>query len=388
MGSKLDDFISQIKKSGIEIDLNQFAKIKNPLMIDIREPDEVKSGIIPGAQVIPRGQLELKIEELAKDPETTIVVYCAGGMRSALAVESLKKMGFVSCFSLAGGIKAWKDKGMALEWLPSVDSLDTERYAAQMRLPQVGEAGQLRLKNARVLIIGAGGLGSPVAFYLAAAGVGTIGLIDDDVVDRSNLQRQILHTTDRVGMAKVDSAKLTLQQLNPLIKIKTYNKRLSRDNVDEIFKDYDIIVDGCDNFQTRYLVNDACLNHKKINVHGSVFWLQGQVSLFCHEQGPCYRCLYPTPPSADMAPNCAEAGVLGVLPGTIGLLEATEVIKFILGTGTSLLNRLLIFDALDLEFKELKLRKNPDCPACSSRDRLHYQDIDEYCTTGVTDGEP
>lgn len=380
MGTHLQNHINSLRTEVSEIQAQQLSQSDEFLRIDVRENDEVESGLIPQSIHIPKGLLELKIEEIAPEPERHIILYCAGGNRSLMAAQSLKQMGYKNVFSLSGGIKAWKDAGLPLEQKIKFQKIDVDRYRTQMRLPQVGEAGQNKLSQAKVLIIGAGGLGSPVAYYLAAAGVGTIGLMDDDVVDKGNLQRQILHTTDRIGLAKVESAKLTLQQLNPQIKIKTYQERLNVENVDLIFPDYDLIVDGCDNFQTRYLVNDACLNHGKINVHGSVFWFQGQASVFCHADGPCYRCLYPMAPNAELAPNCADAGVLGVLPGTIGLIEATEVLKLILGAGRSLVERLIVYDALDLEFRELNIRKDPNCPACSDRTRkLKYQMVNDEC---------
>ncbi len=380
MGTQLQNHIKSLRNEVSEIQAQHLAQSNEFMRIDVREQDEVESGLIPQALHIPKGLLEMKIEEMAPELERKIILYCAGGNRSLMAAQSLKQMGYKNIFSLSGGIKAWKDAGLPLEQKPTFQKIDIDRYRTQMRLPQVGEAGQHKLSQAKVLIIGAGGLGSPVAYYLAAAGVGTIGLMDDDVVDKSNLQRQILHTTDRIGLAKVESAKLTLQQLNPQIKIHIYQERLTEENVDRIFPQYDLIVDGCDNFQTRYLVNDACLNHGKVNVHGSVFWFQGQASVFCHADGPCYRCLYPMAPHAELAPNCADAGVLGVLPGAIGLIEATEVLKLILGAGRSLVQRLLVYDALDMEFRELKIRKDPKCPACSDRKKkLSYQVVKDEC---------
>lgn len=377
MAENLQQRLSAIRKQIREVEPDE---LTGRMIFDVRESDEVSSGKIPDAITVPRGLLELKIEELVPSRATAIAIYCAGGTRSLLAAADLAQMGYHDVVSLAGGIKRWKDTGRGLEKTGLLSAGDQQRYAAQLRLPQVGEAGQAKLRAAKVLIVGAGGLGSPVAFYLAAAGVGTIGLIDDDVIDASNLQRQILHTTDRIGLAKVDSAQLTLKNLNPGIQIKTYKSRLDIGNVDEVIPDYDIIVDGCDNFQTRYLVNDACLNHRKLNVHGSVFWFEGQASVFCAPDGPCYRCLFEEAPSAELAPNCAEAGVLGVLPGSIGLLEATEVIKLILGIGTSLVGRLLTYDALAAEFREMKIRKNPNCSACSQPGRIAYQTVAESCS--------
>ncbi|MBC7465411.1 MAG: molybdopterin-synthase adenylyltransferase MoeB [Bdellovibrio sp.] len=355
------------------------ASLDQVKLIDIREESEWLDGKIPTAETVPRGFLELRIENIAPKRDQAIVLYCAGGTRSVLAAQSLIEMGYTQVRSLDDGIKGWKDQGQALEALPRIDLSYQQRYSAQMRLPQVGLEGQKKLSAAKVLIVGAGGLGSPAAFYLAAAGVGTIGIIDDDVVDLSNLQRQILHTTDRVGLSKVDSAQMTLKNLNPNLQINAYKMRLTDKNIDQILPEYDVIVDGCDNFDTRFLVNDACLKHKKVNVHGSIFWFEGQATVFCAKDGPCYRCLHPERPTADMAPNCAEAGVLGVLPGIIGLIEATEVIKLILGLGVSLVGRLLLYDSLQMEFRELNVRKNKDCVACGNPENIKYQKASTAC---------
>lgn len=349
-------------------------------IIDVREEDELQAGVIPTATHIPRGVLELRIEAVVPDRSTSIVIYCAAGTRSALAAHSLMELGYRNVRSLEDGIKGWKDQGFSLLKISPRSSSRKQRYNAQTLLPQVGEAGQQKIEAAKVLLIGAGGLGSPAAYYLTAAGVGTVGIIDDDVVDTGNLQRQILHTTDRVGMPKVESAFLTLKALNPHVNVKTYNTRLTRDNVDVIFPEYDIVVDGCDNFQTRYLVNDACLKHKKTNVHGSIFWFQGQTSVFCAPNGPCYRCLFPEPPAPDLAPNCAEAGVLGVLPGLVGLMEATETLKLILGAGYSLVGRLLLVDALKMEFRSLNIKRDPACGFCSHPTDIEYQDYTAFCS--------
>jgi molybdopterin/thiamine biosynthesis adenylyltransferase/rhodanese-related sulfurtransferase len=382
MKQTIQDRIKQLKKTVPSIEASALKNLSSVKIIDIREEAELLDGTIPHAIEVPRGFLELRIEELAPFHDQTIVLYCAAGTRSLLAAQSLIDMGYSNVHTLNNGIKGWKDEGFPIVKNPRPDLFYKQRYSTQMRLSEVGEVGQGKLAKAKVLIVGAGGLGSPVAFYLAAAGVGNIGLIDDDVVDLSNLQRQILHTTDRVGMAKVESANMTLKNLNPSINIKTYQARLNVDNVDEIVSQYDIVVDGCDNFQTRFLVNDACLKHKKLNVHGSIFGFEGQASIFCDPNGPCYRCLYPEPPDAGMAPNCAEAGVLGVLPGTIGLIEATEVIKLILGIGSSLVGRLLVYDSLEMEFRELIVRKNAECSACANISEIIYQEIEESCALG------
>lgn len=387
MNLSLQDLLAEAKKMVQSIDAKSLSTNSEYLIIDVRESEEVAGGLIPGATPIPRGQLELRIEKVAPKREQKVALYCAGGTRSVFAGASLLKMGYKNIVSLDGGIKAWKDAGFPIQENKGLDSSLSQRYMTQMRLSEVGEEGQKKLLATKVLIIGAGGLGSPVAYYLAAAGVGTIGLIDDDKVDTSNLQRQILHTTERVGIPKVDSAFMTLKSLNPSLKIETYKERLTVANVDQLVPNYDIIVDGCDNFQTRYLVNDACLKHGKINVHGSVFWFQGQASIFCASEGPCYRCLYPEPPSPDMAPNCAEAGVLGVLPGTVGLIEATEVLKIILKIGKPLIGRMLVYDALEMKFRELNIRKDPNCTACKSPKEIKYQNYEQFCSLGGSNGK-
>jgi molybdopterin/thiamine biosynthesis adenylyltransferase len=293
-----------------------------------------------------------------------VIVYCAGGTRSLLAGETLKRMGYEHVRSLAGGFTKWKDAGNPWQKPRSLTPSQRNRYSRHLLIPEVGEAGQLKLLNAKVLMIGAGGLGSPAAFYLAAAGVGTLGLIDSDTVDESNLQRQILHTNDRVGMPKTESAKLTLNALNPEVKVVEHRLRVTRDNAVELFQQYDIIVDGSDNFSTRYLVNDVCVMLNKPQVHGSIFRFDGQLTTFIPHQGPCYRCLFPEPPPPEFAPSCQEAGVLGVLPGVIGVLQAIETVKIILGKGELLSGRLLAYDALKQSFRELKFRRDPECAAC------------------------
>src|SRR5690606_28684216 len=293
---------------------------------------------------------------------------------------ALREMGYQDVVSMSGGFGAWK--GAGYDWVAdrqfSADQI--QRYSRHFLLPEVGEEGQAKLLDAKVLCIGAGGLGSPIAYYLAAAGVGTIGIVDDDVVDRSNLQRQILHSEDRVGMPKVESAKLTLEGLNPDVKVVGYRERVTSENVERLFKDYDIIIDGCDNFPTRYLVNDACVFMNKINVHGSIFQFEGQATVFAPHQGPCYRCLFPEPPPPGAAPSCAEAGVLGVLPGLVGCVQAVETIKLILGVGNPLVGRLLHFDTLAMEIKQLKLRRDPECPVCGDRPTVtELIDYEEFC---------
>ncbi len=346
--------------------------------LDIRETDEYRQGHILGSVSLPRGHLEPQAEGKLLDPGRTLVVYSAEGVRSLLAADTLKRMGYAKVFSLAGGYVRWDAERLPVEVPELLTERERERYMRHITMDEVGEAGQLALKKARILCIGAGGLGSPAAYYLAAAGVGTIGIVDYDVVDRSNLQRQILHTEDRVGMLKTESAKRTLLALNPDIKVVAHNERLTSANVDAIFTQYDIILDGCDNFPTRFLVNDACVKHKKPNVHGSIYRFDGQVTVFWPGKGPCYRCLYPEPPPPEMAPSCAEAGVLGVLPGIVGSLEAAEAIKIVLKKGQPLIGRLLTFDALDMKFRELKVKRDPNCAYCG-RDFPGYIDYAEFC---------
>ena len=353
-----------------------------PILIDVREKDEWSEGYIPGAQWIPRGFLELRIEDQIPEPSSEIILYCAGGNRSALAARSLAELGYTNVKSMAGGFSAWKRAGLPFDRPFVMTQEQSLRYARHTMLPEVGEAGQVKLLKSRVLCLGAGGLGSPSGLYLAAAGVGTIGFVDDDVVDASNLQRQILHATDRVGMPKVESARIAIGQLNPDVKVIAHQTRLSSENVLDIIKDYDLIVDGADNFPTRYLLNDAALKLGKPVVHASIYRFEGQVTTFIPYQGPCYRCLYPSPPPPDMAPSCQEAGVLGVLCGVIGSLQANEAIKLLLGIGKSMAGRLLMFDALGLKFRELKLRRDPTCPTCGEGvkpENIELIDYQEFC---------
>ncbi|MFT4702947.1 MAG: molybdopterin/thiamine biosynthesis adenylyltransferase/rhodanese-related sulfurtransferase [Bradymonadia bacterium] len=348
--------------------------------IDVREPSETSDGHVDGATLIPRGLLELRIEEAAPDRDAPLLVYCAGGTRSALAVASLTQLGYTRLASLDTGFGGWKQAGFGFTVPISLTPEQESRYSRHLLIPEVGEAGQRRLLDAKVLMLGAGGLGSPAAYYLAAAGVGTLGIIDSDVVDRSNLQRQILHTDDRVGVPKVESARQTLTALNPDVNIVAYDTRLTVDNVMEIFEGYDIVVDGGDNFPTRYLVNDACVHLGIPNVTGSVYRFEGQVTVVKPKEGPCYRCLYPEPPPPEFAPSCQEAGVLGVVPGTIGLLQATEVVKLILGVGEPLVGRLLMYDALDQRFRELKIRRDPGCKMCGDDAKFEgFVEYAEFC---------
>jgi molybdopterin/thiamine biosynthesis adenylyltransferase/rhodanese-related sulfurtransferase len=355
-------------------------RLEEVVVLDVREPDEHDQGAIPGARFLSRGILERDVEGIVPDKDTTLVLYCAGGNRSALAAASLAEMGYVDVSSLRGGFDSWKQEGMPWGDPTGLTADQRTRYARHVRLPEVGEEGQLRLLESRVLLVGAGGLGSPAAMYLAAAGVGTIGVVDDDVVDASNLQRQVLHNVDRIGMPKVDSALETLTALNPDVKVETHQERLTASNVLRIMSGYDVVVDGGDNFPTRYLVNDASLHLRVPVVHGSIFRFEGQASVFYPWEGPCYRCLHREPPPPELAPSCAEAGVLGVLPGVVGSIQAMETIKLLLGIGETLQGRLLIYDALEQDFSVFTMGRDPGCPACGDPDRLPaLVDYDETC---------
>jgi len=358
------------------------------ILIDVREPDEVAQGSPQGATRIVRGFLELKIEDEVPDLHRPLLTLCAGGVRSLLAADNLLKLGYHDVTSVAGGFNAWKRASLPVETPRILDPQERERYGRHLSVPEIAEEGQVRLLESRVLLIGAGGLGSPAAFYLAAAGVGTLGLVDDDVVDRSNLQRQILHTDARVGKLKVDSAREALLALNPSLTIDAHPTRLTAENVESLFNGYDVIVDGTDNFPTRYLINDACVKLRLPNVHASVYRFDGQATVFWpsrpDEPGPCYRCLYPEPPPPEMAPSCAEAGVLGVLPGVMGLLQAVETLKLLLGIGRPLVGRLLQYDALEQRFTELQLERDPECGYCADGVEFPgYQDIVTPCRIPV-----
>ncbi|MGA7227812.1 MAG: molybdopterin-synthase adenylyltransferase MoeB [Acidimicrobiia bacterium] len=364
------ELVDQARKRIAEITPGQLEEtIDRVRVIDVREAGEHAQGAIPGARLIPRGVLERDVAGIVPDPDTPLVVYCAAGQRSALAAASLVDMGFTNVASLIGGFERWKAEGREWRVGEGLTAEQRDRYSRHILLPEVGEEGQTVLLDSKVLLIGAGGLGSPAALYLAAAGVGTIGIVDYDTVDATNLQRQILHNLDRVGMAKTDSARETIAALNPDVKVVTHNERLGADNVLKIMSGYDVIVDGGDNFPTRYLINDASLHLQVPVVHGAIFRFEGQAAVFNPYVGPCYRCLFPEPPPPEMAPSCAEAGVLGVLPGIIGSIEAMEAIKLLLGLGTSLTGRLLIYDSLEQEFTSVRVSRDPRCPACADSDR-------------------
>ncbi len=355
-------------------------------LIDVRDTDEIAQGSPEGAHRLGRSYLELRVEEAVPDMSQSLVVMCAGGVRSLFAADALRQMGYTDIKSIAGGFSRWKNEGHPFEVPQMLDADARERYARHILMPDVGEAGQLKLFNSKVLLIGAGGLGSPSAFYLAAAGVGTIGMVDHDVVDTSNLQRQILHTEERVGLPKVESARQALLALNSKLNFVAHETHLESGNVEEIFSQYDVIVDGTDNLATRYLINDACVKMGLPNVHAAVYRFEGQLTVFWPEYGQqhggCYRCMFPNPPPPDMAPSCAEAGVLGVMPGTVGLLQAVEVLKVLLDIGEPLVGRMLHYDALGARFTELKIKPNPDCPYCSEGAEFPgYQDYAQVCAS-------
>ena len=372
--AKTKERIREIDPAGAE------ARLGDATFLDVREQDEFEQGTIPGAVFIPRGHLESQIENRVTDHDAELVVYCAGGVRSAFAAETLQDLGYTNVASMAGGFGRWKNEGR--EWkTPAVLTPEQRnRYNRHVLLPEVGEAGQQRLLESKVLLLGAGGLGSPAALYLAAAGVGTLGIVDMDVVDASNLQRQILHNMDRIGDRKVDSAKKTLTQLNPDVDVVTYDVRFGADNVLEMLEGYDVVVDGTDNFPTRYLLNDASVLTRTPVVHGSIFRFEGQVTVFQPYEGPCYRCMLPEPPPPELAPSCAEAGVLGVLPGIVGSIQALEAIKLLLDLGDPLIGRLLAYDALEQSFRTFKVRRDPTCPTCGEdAGPIAIAEYDEHC---------
>ena len=375
------DLLNAAKADIREVDPKEVAEhLEHYAILDVREPDEYQQGALPGAVHVPRGQLEFSIEGRLPDKNAPIAVYCAGGTRSAFAAKTLQELGYTDVVSVIGGFNKWKDEGLTWEAPRTMTADQRNRYQRHLLLPEVGEAGQMKLLDSKVLLLGAGGLGSPAAIYLAAAGVGTIGIIDMDVVDASNLQRQILHNTDRIGERKVDSAKKTLTLINPDVNVVTYDVRLGADNVLDIIDGYDVIVDGTDNFPTRYLVNDASLLKRIPVIHGSIFRFEGQVTVFNPYEGPCYRCLLPEPPPAELAPSCSEAGVLGVLPGIVGSLQAVEAIKVLLGIGDTLQGRLLAYDALEQSFRTFKVRRDPACPACGpDAGEIVIAEYDDLC---------
>jgi molybdopterin/thiamine biosynthesis adenylyltransferase/rhodanese-related sulfurtransferase len=379
------DLLSQVKAEIEEIDSAGAAQLLEgddpPLLLDVRERDEWDEGHIPGAILIPRGHLESRIEQAVPDKSRRLLVYCAGGSRSAFAAKTLEELGYDDVVNLAGGYTDWKRNGFPTQLPRALGEEQRRRYSRHILIPEVGEEGQLKLLDARVLLIGAGGLGSPASLYLGAAGVGTLGIVDDDAVDATNLQRQIVHSTERLGESKAESAKRTIEALNPDVTVKTFQERLTSENVDRILDEgWDVIVDGADNFPTRYLLNDASVWHGVPIVHGSIYRFEGQVTVFKPQEGPCYRCLFPQPPPPELAPSCAEGGVLGVLPGVVGSIQANEALKLVLGIGEPLVGRLLLFDALAASFTEVSLRRDPACPVCGDEPTItEYIDYVEFC---------
>jgi len=363
------EFIRQVKSQIEEVDPAVVAEHlgNGVIVVDVRESEEWDAGHLPGAKHVPRSYLEQRIEAAAPDRDARVILYCASGNRSALGAHSLaQNLGYTNVASMTGGITLWKDRGYKVEVPKALTREQRERYGRHLLLPEIGLEGQTKLLESKVLLLGAGGLGSPAALYLAAAGVGTLGIVDDDDVDLSNLQRQVIHTTDRVGVPKVDSAEAAIKALNPDVAMRKYATRLKAENIMEILSDgWDVIVDGVDNFPTRYLLNDATVRLGIPVVSASILGFDGQLSVFKPHDGPCYRCLYPVPPPAELAPSCGANGVLGVLPGTMGLLQATEVVKLVTGAGEPLIGRLLLYEALGATFTELKVRRDPECPICS-----------------------
>jgi len=397
MPTTYTDLMADVRKRTKQVSLEELKRRldagEKMTLVDVREKDEWRAGYIPGAVSIPRGFLEIQAEQKLPDKNARIVAYCAGGTRSALAAATLSELGYTNVETANPGFVRWKDLGWPMDSPPQLTDSQRERYSRHILLPEVGEVGQAKLLKSKVLLLGAGGLGSPAAMYLAAAGVGTLGVVDADVVDASNLQRQIIHATSRVGMPKVESAAETIAELNPDVKVVPYTERLTSANVERLFADYEVVVDGTDNFPTRYLVNDASVWMGKPVAHGSIFRFDGQVTTFVSdkaakklgmpEAGPCYRCLYPEPPPPHLAPSCQEAGVLGILCGIIGTLQATEAIKILLGRGTTLAGRLLTYDSLKMKFRELRLRRDPRCPVCGPDPSItSYVDYEGFCAVG------
>ncbi len=368
MSQSGSELLKQVKAQIKEVDPSEVVQLlgEGVVVVDCRETEELSAGILPGAVHIPRSYLETRFESVVPDRSQRVIIYCASGVRSAFGAHTLmSELGYEDVESMAGGFTLWKDRGYEVELPRSFSAEQRERYSRHLLVPEVGIEGQQKLLDARVLLLGAGGLGSPTALYLAAAGVGTLGIVDDDVVDLSNLHRQVIHTTERIGTPKVDSAAATIKALNPDVEVVGYPTRLDASNIIEIIDGWDIIVDGADNFPTRYLLNDASIRLGIPVVSAAILGFEGQLSVFAPGRGPCYRCLFRQPPPAELAPSCGANGVIGVLPGTMGLLQATEVIKLIIGAGDPLIGRLLMYDALAASFTELKVRQDPECPICS-----------------------
>ena len=364
--STFKEMIRRVRSEIREVSVEQARELasRGAVVVDVREADEWAQGHIPAALFIPRGQLELRIEEKVPDKAAELILHCAGGTRSALAARTLQELGYTRVSSMAGGFGRWKEAGYEIRVPRTLGPEQKSRYSRHLLVPEVGEEGQLKLLGAKVLLVGAGGLGCPAGLYLAAAGVGTLGVVDSDVVDLSNLQRQVLHRTASVGRPKTESAAETLRALNPDVRVVRHDLRLDAGNVMDVIAPYDVVVDGCDNFSTKYLVNDAAVLAGKTNVYGSIYRFDGQVSVFTPGQGPCYRCLFPEPTPPELAPSCDEAGVLGVLPGVVGLIQATEALKVVLDRGQTLRGRLLTYDALAMSFREFRVRRDPRCAVC------------------------
>src|SRR5215470_810988 len=387
--SDFKDILSQAKRQIKEVSVQEVHQKLNPAngftLLDVREGDEWEQGHLNQAIFLPRGFLEVKADKVLPGKDQPIVIYCAGGTRSAFAAKTLQDMGYSDVYSMRGGFNEWKNNGLPFVTPEKVGKDQMARYSRHLRIPEVGEEGQLKLLKSKVLLVGAGGLGSPAGVYLAASGVGTIGLVDYDVVDTSNLQRQILHWTSSVGMPKVDSARRTLFEVNPDVKVRTHAVHLDASNIVEIMNDYDVIVSGSDNFTTAYMVNDAAVMLRKPVVYGSILRFDGQASTFIPYEGPCFRCLYATATPPELAPSCDEAGVLGVLPGVIGLIQATEVVKLLLNIGTPLSGSLLVYDALEMTFRQFKVRRDPNCSACGPNAHIDLASIPEFvCSVQTT----
>src|SRR5215468_9841328 len=380
--SDFKEILSQAKRQIKEVSVQEVHQKLNPAngftLLDVREGDEWEQGHLDQAIFLPRGFLEVKADKALTDKSQPIVIYCAGGVRSALAAKTLQDLGYTDVYSMRGGFNEWKNNGFPFVTPEKVGKDQWARYSRHLRIPQVGEKGQLKLLKSKVLLVGAGGLGSPAGVYLAAAGVGTLGLVDYDVVDESNLQRQILHWTSSVGMSKVDSARRTLFEVNPDVKVRTHQLHLDASNILDIFSQYDVIVSGSDNFTTAYMVNDAAILLKKPVAYGSIFQFEGQASTFIPYEGPCFRCVWAEAAPPELAPSCDEAGVLGVLPGTVGLIQATEVIKLLLGIGKPLNGRLLTYDALEMTFRSFNIPRRPDCAACGPNAHIDLASIPEF----------
>ena len=385
MGNTYRDYFGDLRKRVKEAtpqEVQELLRSGDVQLGDVREKNEWDDGHLPGAAFVPKSFLEQWAEDRLPSKDKTTILYCAGGVRSVMAADTLAKLGYTNIISMTGGYNRWKDSGLPWTKPESLTGEQAQRYSRHLLIPEVGERGQHRLLASKVLLIGAGGLGSPAALYLAAAGVGTLGIVDSDTVDLTNLQRQILHTTDRIGRPKVESATETITALNPDVKVVAYPERLTAANIDRIIAGYDVIVDGADNFPTRYLLNDASIKHGIPVVHGSIYRFEGQLTVFKPGAGPCYRCLFHQPPPPELAPSCAEAGVLGVLPGIVGTLQANEALKLLLGIGEPLIGRYLLIDALDASFREVKLRRDIACPACGDHPTItEYIDYEGFCAS-------